>query len=294
VDIAADSLAKNYSNEYRNAAEWFVSNKIKVVTNHRPDVPELPCITIALSRSQEDTRRATIGDTAFQGIGHAEPEMLMKQPTKIYREFTPTAYDPDTGTVTMPHGLDTYQIAPGLHSLVEKNTGKAFVIKKCIDSKSFKIAKNCGVELKDCYIAPISDFWNVHCGRAHFQETYEIGTHVSSDPVAALWLSQLVEYVLLKYKAKFLDKRNLKLSTFSSSDIALNPNYTPEKAYSRFFTLSFHTEMYWIEDVYPQIARTVGGILIADGPRSPDELLDQFPSWKMEADKGYVPKEDCE
>jgi len=295
VDLEKDVLARiEYKGEQKNAIEWFLSTEINVVMYLRKDDPKFPCISIALSESSEDVSRTTLGDTAFEPIQTTDPRFLQMQRTKVYSDFTPVAYDPATGDVTLPPKLNTSQIAPGIHMLVDSTTNKGYVIKKVIDADTFRIAENCGLNLKNCFIAPVLDAWNVHIGYTQMKESYEVGVHGNSQPMEAIWLSQIVEYCLLKYKAQYLDRRNLKLATFSSSNLSLNNNYGGDNVFSRFFRLSFRTEMYWVDSVHPRIAQVAGQIVIADGPATPEEYWKNRSSWIMEGDKNRPDEEDCE
>ena len=253
-----------------NATKWFLSNKIHVFQALRRDKSEFPCLTIALSSSSERVDQASIGD--YGAMTDIDPRDLQRPMVRIYNEFSPTAYDATTGAVTMPSNLSTGQIAPGLHLMVDASNGSAYQIQKCIDSQTFAIAPNTVFDSKSVYIIPITKAWRAQRGRARMSESYEIGVHVSSDPVQAIWLSQIVEYILFKYKNQFLENRGLELSTFSSSDVSQNQHYQADTVMSRFFRLSFQVEMDWIETVAPRVGVITGNINIIDAPKTPDAL----------------------
>ena len=288
-DAIDDPLTKveHGEKEWRNAHDWYVNNEIKVVLHLRKDRPVFPCISIALSNATEQTNNATLGDTHAYALGDIDPTTFNVNPDKIYDHFTPTAYDPTTGKITMPDDLNTDQLAPVYHMVVENNTGRSFVVKKIIDDKNFLIAPDQTLNLKDIYVLPVDASWVVERERSRFQESFEVGVHANSDPVEAIWLSQLVEYCLLKYKAKYLDQRNLQLSTFNIGNTSRNENYTGDNIYSRFFNLTFQVEADWISTVSPKLVKLNGGIIIVDGPKSPEELSEEIKKalWKMEGDK---------
>ena len=289
ADAADDNLTKieHGDRDYRNALDWFVNNSINVVMYQRKDRPKFPCVSIAITSINEHIPGVTIGDQDPDPFYDLEPSEFGVLLDKVYDDFTPLAYDKEKGIITMPDGMNTYQIAAGLQVLVEQTTGKAYVIKKCIDSQSFSILEGTEINLKNCYIVPVNTAWNAYRERTRTRETYEIGVHSTSDPVECIWLSQLIEYALNKYKSKYLDKRNMALSTYSISNISRNENYAADNVFSRFFSINFEVEQTWIREVAPKIARVQGGIYIIDGPKTPEELSEYIKTqyWKMIGDK---------
>lgn len=278
-------LAQYQGTDYRNAYQWFSETDIKTVLYLRRDLPSFPCISIALVSSQEDTSKDSLGDVNVFPMGDIDPQSVQRPPTKVYRNFTPTSYNPSTGTITMPSNLNTYQLAPELHMLVEKNSGRGFTIQRVIDFQNFQILPNQTLDITDVYIAPVSDTWNAHYGRSRFNDSYEIGVHGNSQPTEAIWLSQIVEYILLKYKAKLFEQRGLILSTFSEGNVSRNENYLADTVYSRYFSVNFQSETTWIESIAPKIAKVNGGVYIIDDKATPQSILDTQPDWLVTADK---------
>jgi hypothetical protein len=286
TDVVNDPLTKVEvgDRDYKNAIDWFNKNKISTVLHLRRDRPTFPCISIALSSSQEQTALTSLGDQDH--MEDFDPQTVTSNPDKIIKNFTPKAYDKASGTITMPDGLTTYQVAALLHMVVESQTNRGFQILKIVDDARFQIKADAELDLKGIYIAPITAAWNVHYNRTRFLDNYEIGVHASSDPVECIWMGQLVEYILLRYKQKFLQERNIQLSTFTVSNVSKNENYPADNVYSRFFHVNFQSEMQWIEAVYPKIAKTTGGIKIISGPETPEALQEQMSKqfWHMEED----------
>jgi hypothetical protein len=286
MSLENDPLLATYQGtDYRNALQWFSQTDIKTVLYLRRDLPTFPCISIALVSSSEDLPDTSLGDVGIGAMGDFNPEDAQRPPTKVYNNFTPISYNPATGTVTLPSNLNTYQLAPELHMLVEKNTGRGFVVKKILDQQNFNILPNQVLDLTSVYIAPVSDLWNAHYGRSRFKDTYEIGVHGNSQPTEAIWLAQIVEYILLKYKARLFEQRGIILGTFTESNVSRNDNYQADTVYSRFFNVSFQSETRWIESIAPKIAKVNGGIYVIDDSPTPQSIIDSKPDWLLSADK---------
>ena len=288
-DAANDPLTKvEYGDkEPRNAIDWFNNNKINVSLWGRRDKPNFPAITIQKVSSSEMIDRTTIGDE-FE-TDDIDPSAANIKVYKVYQDFTPQAYNPATGVITFPEGMNTYRLAPYLHMVMESKSGKSFVVKKLISKNQFAIDPNSEIDLQNICIMPVTSAWKCHRKRTRFKESYDIGVHASSDPVESIWLQQFVEYCLLKYKTFFLNARNMQLSTFRTSTMARNNNYTVDNVYNHYFHLDFETEMDWIDTIAPPLAKTHAKIFIADAPKTPDDLWKEMTSkqdWAPEGDEG--------
>lgn len=284
--LASDPLAKDQYGykEVLRAKEWFLSNQIDVYLNHRVDNPRMPCITVVQTGAREMQERASLAD--FGVIEEFEPKHVTKRVQKVYSNFTPTAYDSTTGTVTMPKNMDTSLIVVG-QFLVSQRSGKAYAILENSGSNTFKIKAEIIDDFTDCYVAPPTTLWNLHREISFVEESFAVGLHAQSDPVTAIWLRQLMMYVFLRYKEAYLESRGYELSTFSVGAIDENPYFQQaDKIYSCAISLSGHVEMNWIKFVAPKLQSVTGGIKIADGPKTPPSYLDSVNAqgWKMEAD----------
>jgi len=273
--------------EPRNAIEWFLNNNIEVVMWGRRDRSLFPSISIQQISSSEMLDRTTLGDEFL--TEDIDPSYANIQVDKLVQNFTPVSYDPATGILTMPDSVNTYQVAPLLHMAVESKTGKSFVIQKVLTPQQFSIIADSVIDLQDIFIAPVTAAWKVHRKRTRFRESYEVAANVVSDPVQCIWLAQVIEYVMLKYKERFLNNRNMQLSTFRCSSTSRSNNYHADNVYQRFFSLDFETEMDWIDTIAPPLAKVEGGIYISDATRTPDDLWNNSISkqeWAPIADRG--------
>lgn len=283
-DMERDPLTKvEYGSKYAQSLyDFFLNNKIPVVMHFRNDRATFPCYSIALGSASEKTASASLGD-----YGHIEDFDPADADVPVYNilgPFNVEAYDPTTGIVTLPDSVDASLIAINLHMLLDRK-GIAYVIQKLLPGNTFRIAKNAQFDAKGCVIRPISDAWGAVRKRVRMSETYQIGCHSASNAEDCLFLSALLQYIIVRFKADYLEKRNVELATFNISSVDRG-NSDGDNLYSRFFNLSFESEFDVLDSVSPKMAKAVGTILIMDGPKSPQEFQDYIKtaSWRMEAD----------
>lgn len=284
--LASDFLANAHYGykEVAAAKEWFLANNIDVYLVNRVDTPRFPCVTIVQTDSREMTERASLSDEGV--IDEIEPYSITKRIQKVYDNFTPAAFDKDMGYVTMPQNLNTDGIVAG-QFLVSSKTSKAYIIGKVIDSKTFQIAPEAKDNFTDCYIAPPTSVWNLHKEITFLQESFVIGLHTQSDLNQAIWLRQLMQYVFLRYKEAYLERRGFELSTFSVGAISENPEFHGvELIWTCPMNISGQVGADFIKFAAPKIQGTTGGIRIIDGPKTPETMQKyaKAQGWAMEGD----------
>jgi hypothetical protein len=285
--LATDPLATHEYGykEVQRAKEWFAKNRIDVYLNNRIDAPQFPCITIVQTSSREMLERTSLSDEG--DIEDTEPHSKRKQIQKVYDNFTPKSYNPAKGWVTFPDGVNTDLIAVG-QFLVSSKSGKAYVIGSCVDSETFAIAPNIIDDFTNAYIAPPTSLWNLHREQTFLEETFAIGLHAQSDTNQAIWLRQLAAYMFFRYKEAYLEARGFEVSTLSVGAIDINPYFKDvENVFSCPITLTGQVEANWIKYLAPKLQKTRGGVIIIDGPKTPEayikEVKDQY--WRMEKDE---------
>lgn len=285
-DLAFDPMAKtDYGwKEVQQAKEWFLGNKIDVYLSNRIDTPRFPCVTIVRLSSREMTERDALGDEGWEG--EVDPTGITAKPEIEYQAFTPRAYDKSKGTITLPEGQNTFNMFPGMF-LVSKRTGKAYVISKVVDDIRFRIAKGTDDDFTECFIVPANKLWNLKKELTFLEETFAVGLHAQSDMNQAIWLRQLVQYIFLRYKEAYLERRGFELSTFNVGSIDINPHFNKvEMVWSCMMSVSGQVETNFIKYAAPKLKGVRAGIRIIDGPRTPEEYQKyaQRQGWKMEAD----------
>lgn len=295
-ELATDPLSRvEYGwKEVDSAKKWFKANDIIAVFPFRQDGPRLPCFTVVVSSTAEDTENASLGDEGEEtGIDLPEfdPRQNALLPQQVYRPFTPKSYDPVTGTMALADGLDPSFLVPG-QFMVSARSGKAYQILAVLGGGQFRIKAGTRDDFTDGYVVPPTSLWNQKKERTKMGETVVIGVHAQSDPVQCMWMRMLIGYILLRYKEAYLESRGYDLSTFSLSEIDLNPNFqNSDRVYSCFATLNVKVETRWIKYVAPKLQSTRVQIRIADGPKTPEAYVKQAQKqgWSMPQDPPPVP-----
>lgn len=285
-DLANDPLAKtDYGyKESARAKEWFLGNNIEVYLMNRVDTPRFPCITIVRTSSREQTERDSLGDEGSEE--DYDPVEVTRQIQMTYESFTPKAYNKAKGIVTLPDGSTTNNLLAG-QFLVSKHSNKAYVINTVIGTSEFLISAGIDDDFTNCYIIPPTALWNLKKELTFLDEQFAIGMHTESDLNQALWLRQLTQYIFLRYKEAYLERRGFELSTFNVGSIDDNPHFNgTERVFSCMMSLSGQVEANFVKYAAPKIQAVKGGIRIIDGPRTPDEyqIYAQNQGWKMEED----------
>lgn len=289
ADLALDPLAKmDYGwKEVMRAKEWFTGNNIDVYLTNRVDTPRFPCVSIVRLSSREMTERDELGD----GFDESEivPHNITNLPQQMYGPFSPSAYDPNTGTVTLPSGLETNRMFVG-QFLVSKVSGKAYVINQVNDPASFVIAKGTVDDFTQSYIAPPTALWNLSKERTWLEETFAIGMHTESDMNEAIWMRQLVQYIMLRYKEAYIERRGVALSTFNVGSIDINPHFNgTEKVFSCMMTFTGQVEANFIKYAAPKLQGFKVTTYVLDGPKTPAAYLKyaEAQGWLMQGDEPH-------
>ena len=277
--------------EIDRATKWFLKTNIPVVLQHRLDTVEMPCISVALLSSGERIQEDVLGDYSesedLDDTQTFQPQDATIQPVVVLGPFTPTAYDPATGLVTLPTGFLTDFVVPG-QLLVDRPHNTAYPILSVNSGSTFTIATNTVADFTDAIIMPRYQTLGITRNRIMATESYQIGCHVAGDAVELLWLYSIVTLILLRYKEDLLDARGLTRTTFSASDFVKSPQYEAQNVYSRFFTLNAVVEQNWVASVTGRVEGIkVGPLKVIDGGTTPagyyeDEIQGQ--SWRMEDD----------
>lgn len=294
-DIFGELAQDNFANreygykEVAAAKQWFLANNIDVYLVNRVDTPRFPCITVVLTDSREMLDRTSLADEGY--IDEIEPYSITKRIQKVYNNFTPASYNKEKGYVTFPEGITTDMAVAG-QFLVSSKTGKAYVINSVIDNKIFQIATEVKDDFTDCYIAPPTSIWNLHKELTFLQESFAIGMHTQSDLNQAIWLRQLMQYVFLRYKEAYLERRGFELSTFSVGSIVENPEFKGvELIWSCPMTVSGQVQADFVKFAAPKLQGIKGGVRIMDGPKTPEAYLQyvEKQGWKMQKDPPQSP-----
>lgn len=242
--------------EGTRAKEWFLRTEIPVFLNVRLDEVKLPCVSIALGNSTEAEN--TLGDV------HYVPNEVASGSTRLLAgPFTPVAYDPATGTVTMPASIgSTLLISTDM--VVQDKAGRKYPILELLTLNSFKIQAGVVADLVGATIRTSNSGVGAQVESLAFRETYIIGCHANNEPVYLTYLHSIITFALLRYKQILFEGRGFERSTISSSDFSKNEAFGVENVYSRFITITGFVRNYWPKTFAPLDAST-GSVAIVDG-----------------------------
>jgi hypothetical protein len=276
--------------EIARVKKWFLGINVPVVMQHRLDSVELPCISIALMSSGERTGETYLGDFGdneeIDDTQVFSSKTAQIEPVVILGPFSPKAYDPATGLITLPDALTTEWLFPG-QLLVDRKHNTAYSILTVVDLQTFTIAEDTVADFSDAIVMPRYQTMSLTRERAMFSETYQIGCHVSGDAVELLWLHSIVVFCLQRYKQSLLDGRGLTRTTFSSSDFVKNPAYEGQNVYSRYVTMTAVVENNWIASVNQKLEGIVlDSLRVMDGGTTPEQYYDEI------KDQGWVMDDD--
>ena len=275
--------------EVASAIRWFDAADIRVIQNFRIDTPVFPSISISAMSSTEALESAMLADEASDTKIRATKVTGVrgphKNPVRITKNFTPVAYDSVTGIVTLPPGITTEIVSVGQYYISTKNA-MAYPIMEIVGADSFAIEAGHAADFFDSYIAPTSIMWQQHSGITFLNEEYQIGAHVTSDPVHAVWLFQVLFYTLLRVKESLIEGRGFELSTMSAGPIIREEGIKSDFIFTRNVTLRGKMPATFVKFVAPPIEKVSGGLLIADAPATPPSSQEQVlgQGWKPGGD----------
>lgn len=295
--MLSDPLSKNEygAREMQTAVDWFLKTDVPVLLQHRvADAPSMPCVTISYAPGEEDLSRTSLGDQRV--TREMEPDTFI-QPNNLTRDFSAKSYDVETGYFVIPDHIDTSVVKEG-QFIFSKKTGRAYVIKKLINSNTVQIATKILDAFQDVYVRTRYSLWNVESEITFFRESYTIGCYAHGSAAACYWLWQIVTYSLLRYKEAYLEARGFELSGLSFGPLQeADPDVPGDRVYSRSIRLNGVVPASWVKFAAPKLEVVRAKILIADGPKAPpgvygDELITINPgqiktngqSWEMAED----------
>jgi hypothetical protein len=257
--------------EVQRAMNWFLSTDIPVYMQYRIDNVTFPSITIIdMGASEMVGQRTALADD-----GHTEtwsPENVVSTPQYVVPPFAVSNYDSTSGLITMPSSVNTSQVVPG-QFLVSVASGKSYVIDKIAGTNQFYIEPNVTDNITTCYVLPLTPNWNLQREQTFFKQNYAIMVAAISDPVYCTWLTQIVTYVLGRYKEAYLEARGYEVSSFDVGPLTIDQAFNNEQVYYKQISLTGECEMGWAKYVAPQFQGYNTGIVIANAPASPPDVL---------------------
>lgn len=272
--------------ELAEAKAWFLNADIPVVMAYHVDRPQLPCIGIELIESAESN--ATLGDVHYETSEDVLATEVALKPNLVVGPFTPKAYDPTTGTVTMPDDLDTSNVFTGMY-IFDTVANLGYQIQEVTGDSTFTIDVNVKANFTKCYIASRDAFWIVPLSSILFRESYRLRCFVNGSPVQLSFLYSVLLFILFSRKEDLLEARGFENNTTSGSGFhgTQDPS-NPEIVFIRDITVTGLVRHYWPGTPHQKIdGILIDPIKVIGGGTTPGGIADQVASqgWEMEDDQ---------
>jgi hypothetical protein len=241
--------------QIKACTEWFETNGINILHQFVKDKLKFPAVVITLGTSTESQELRTMGDVSQHTIGLAPMEVQQKIPY-VVSPFIPYGYDPTTGEVGVPEGIDIALVSPGM-VLLNPATGNGTPVVS-INGQNIMIQPNVQLDASQLGVVPQFRYFQTRMGRSFFQETWNI-TCATNDPQTLLWLHSIVVFGLLRYREFMEHNGVLEITNFSSTDIfnADFSNAEGEEIYCRQITISNKVEQTWPRDLHKKIESVI-------------------------------------
>ena len=261
ASLPEDELTrKSYGEKsVQSAKDWFLKTNIPVVMVPRVDEGKVPCITIKLVSSEES--ETTLGDV------HYEPTQdTSKDWPALAGPFQPVDYNPATGLMALPD-LDIVVVTG---QILVDNTGRSHEILDVSED---------GVQILPGTVADFSKTWLkgqppifvTQLESVWYRENYQIGIHVSGEPVFLTWLHSIVVFALFRYKQSLMEARGFERSVFSSTDFDRNEGFEGEFVFSRYINIVGNVRQYWPKDTNYKLQSLQPIIRVADSGKLPSD-----------------------
>lgn len=286
--VVSDPLTKAlYGDAYVDKVKKFLKYQIDVVMADRLDTAKFPCISIAIGSGSEDSGREALGDSyGSESVDAATlGGAVLDSPAIIIGPVTPNSYDSVTGKIVFDSSVNLSNVFDGYIVFDEINQ-KGYPIVLAQDVSTIFIEANSKPNLTGMTIRPTTNQVS-HIRRSlwHY-ENYDLEVF-AVEQADALYLWQLVMYMLIRYKKPFFDARGFSISTanYGPMERGVLGESNPNTLFSRKITLRGRVEHSAIE----QTNLPIGGInmdLILCDLKTPDALLPDVEKqgWKGDQD----------
>lgn len=224
--------------EIDQAKRWFLRTDIPVVMDYRFDSPDYAMISISLVESVETD--VTLGDVHYVPSETSEATW-----PALAGPFTPTAWDPTTGQLTLPEDVSNALLVTNRMQIISK-TGVSYPIVGVIGREIIQVDIGTNDDFRGATIRGNNPRLVQQVESLNFRETYRVGAHSHGDPFYLTWLHSIVVFCLLRYKQTLLESRGFERSTISSSQFAKDLRFgNGENAWTRFVNVTGFVRQSW-------------------------------------------------
>lgn len=248
-----DRLTKEYygEGELEACKQWFLDNEVPVTMGYHADNAKLPHITIWLGDQQEaDKILGDIHDVPAEEIDMSK--VLAKGAPALV--FSPSQYDYETGTITLPSNLNTNFVYPGMRVLDVKNN-RHYLIEDVMDERTFKIPDGSKPNLTKAQVVNSSDLYVVSLESITMRDTYKIQVSVQGDATKCIVLHSILVFILNRRKQDLLEGRGFERSVVTSTSMggAADGPEASQWVFVRTIQLTGYVRQYWPKTIAPAI-----------------------------------------
>jgi len=234
-----EQTLKDYGEKsIQRAKDWFLKTNIPVFMVPRIDEAKVPCITIKLLSSEES--ETTLGDVHWQPTEDNSSDW-----PALAGPFAPVSYNAATGLMVLP---DLGGLILSTAMVLVDATGKTQPILQVFDDGSIIIQQGTVADFSKTLLKGTPPVFVTQLESVWYRESYQIGVHVSGEPVYLTWLHSIVVFILLRYKQALLEARGFERTVVNSSDFDRNEFFEAELVFSRYVTITGNVRQYWPKD----------------------------------------------
>lgn len=242
--LCDEFLSDSYGMKEINAAKEFIrNNNFPIYMKYRMDKEDVPCITIAMGSSQEDSSLSTLADLSVNTVDY-QPEDINKTIPYILKPFSAT-YDKDSGILQLP-AINEIEFVVAGQFVIDTESGNAYEILETMSDYRLRLEAGLKIKANEMAVIPKYPFFRARRERIITQEQYQIGIH-TQDPSTLIFLYNILKYGLLRYREGLLERRGFDLSKLSFTDMVKNDAFSGDNVYSRFIMISGQVEEFWVK-----------------------------------------------
>lgn len=254
IDDLFSQLTRAYNSRKYGDAEIakikaLVQKEIAVIYSYHLVDSKPISISIMVGSDTEDKSKARLGDYE-ESVSEQIANPVELQALHRVDNLNVTGFDPVTGKVSVTDGMDLSVIYKGM--LYVDSAEVEHVITGGINNtpgdKSFFINKQDEVDFSDTtgFIKSSLDYKEYEIRGVTADVNLVLGVH-SKDALTTKYLYLLLKYWIITRKFDMI-KRGLFLATFSGSDFNRDSEYTGDKVFTRFLTITGKVEDTWRSD----------------------------------------------
>lgn len=219
---------------------YIVTNQIRIVQSWAMVPTSMPCISIQLARSSEDSDIQNLGNNFIDEDETITPNVLVPV-------VTPGTYDSVTGKLTIVNSVDLSGVCPGM--IFVDASDVEFPIQSgnsnVSGNKFINIGPNQTPDLGgDGRIESSLDKQRIERRMIRLRESISLGCHANDDVHLAKFIYYILVYIL-KSRQEALINRGIELDWGQGSVYDRDDTFKGENVFSRFISVNCLTQFDW-------------------------------------------------